>query len=239
MSNMSKTIAILGVVAGLGVAALPLSSYAAEQSVEWGTGTAGTDYSDDAALGPNSWVKTDTTVHLKIEDKLSISSTNDDVELKLPDGASDGIWTANAMHVTVTTGNAYGYKLTMHGSATDNPNGLTLDGDETVFIPTSATLSGATSSWGYKYGNATYTAATEEGGQGTWTDSLGENWTEVATSKNAAGAVLRSSEKATNAAGESVAVQFGAYIADGQAAGTYNGKVTFTATNQAKTSTSN
>lgn len=33
MTNLSKTIAILGVVAGLGVAALPLSTYAADETV--------------------------------------------------------------------------------------------------------------------------------------------------------------------------------------------------------------
>ena len=45
--------------------------------------------------------------------------------------------------------------------------------------------------------------------------------------------VIKTTETPTGSAGDETTVTFGASIKDGQPAGTYNGEVTFTATNNA------
>lgn len=231
MSNMTKTIAILGVVAGLGVAALPLSTYAADVTTEWGSeadkGAAWTagemGGTDKTKLGEDSFVSDDTTIHLEILDKLSITTSLQDVELTVPSGSTDGLFTADPMKVTVVTKNSGGYKLTMHGS--DGDNALTnAKGDKFESITAAAATLGD-SQWGYKFAvlTDTVTAIADDA-----------QWNPVATAKTDTGSVLRSSTAATSDTGESVLVQFGAQAAADQAAGVYNGKVTFTATNQAK-----
>ena len=61
MSNISKTIAVLGVAAGLGVAALPLSTYAAP-TVWSQTGGSDTTYGSDE--DGNHFVKKDTDIKI-------------------------------------------------------------------------------------------------------------------------------------------------------------------------------
>ena len=82
MSKITKTIAALGVVAGLGVAALPLASYAANP----------------------------TTVNLtaSLDDSLSLSVTETELSFELENG---GTVATDATDATVTTNNAAGYDL--------------------------------------------------------------------------------------------------------------------------------
>ena len=82
MSKVTKTIAALGVVAGLGVAALPLASY---------------------AVNP-------TTVNLtaSLDDSLSLSVTETELAFDLENG---GAVVTDATAATVTTNNGKGYDL--------------------------------------------------------------------------------------------------------------------------------
>ncbi len=236
MSNMTKTIAILGVVAGLGVAALPLSTYAVGNTVEWGAeADKAADWTsgamggtDKTALGEDSFVKTDTTIQLSIEDKLSIATSMSDVTLAFSE--TDSIFTAAPMAVTVITKNSGGYKLTMVGSAngaTDNNPAAATDltnakGDKFTALGTAgATLTDNT--WGYKVSNTIL---------GTAVTPADSNWHGVAAA--AANGVIMESDAPTNDDGDVSSITFGAKAAADQAAGVYKGRVTFTATNQAK-----
>lgn len=242
MSNMTKAIAVLGVVAGLGVAALPLSSYAAE--VVWDAeGAADDSVTNMGGTGSSAWVSTDTTINLEIRDKLSIATTVGSATLTADNANGDAdknIWAANPINVTVITKNAGGYKLTIAGTAGSGENNATVKNaltNETGDMIEAGTLGDADtkSTWGIKVA-----AGSGEGiVGGTIADSL-KNWTLVPAANpaegenNQGGLTIMSSNKATVEAGETAAVTFGAKIVDGQAAGSYKGRVTFTATNQAK-----
>ena len=233
MSNMTKAIAVLGVVAGLGVAALPLSSYAAE--VVWDAeGAADDSVTNMGGTGSSAWVS---------RDKLSIATTVGSATLTADNANGDAdknIWAANPINVTVITKNAGGYKLTIAGTAGSGENNATVKNaltNETGDMIEAGTLGDADtkSTWGIKVA-----AGSGEGiVGGTIADSL-KNWTLVPAANpaegenNQGGLTIMSSNKATVEAGETAAVTFGAKIVDGQAAGSYKGRVTFTATNQAK-----
>ncbi len=205
MTNLSKTIAILGVVAGLGVAALPLSTYAADETVtdpavvEWdGTGDAK--------------VTEDTKINLTIEDVLSIDTDANVVNLN-----SGNNYTGTALGVKVISNNSKGYTLNIKGSAATNPTSLTSTTVSTDVIAASSVkfadaaalaLEGGNSVWGYSVDGANFAGVTEDG----------EN--------------IVTKGVATAAAGETTNVTFKAVLKDGQASGTYTGQVTFTAANQ-------
>ncbi len=127
MSKMTKTIAALSVVAGLGVAALPLSSYAA-----------------------------DVDVYATVDPALSVSTTNAVVRIDnvVPGGAiATGSTTVN---VSGSVANGYklqiqgkgGTALTEWNEALDAPaqNPATI---------TTGDLNGAVSAWGYRVGSGT------------------------------------------------------------------------------------
>lgn len=84
MSKVTKTIAALGVVAGLGVAALPLASYAAEQNPS--------------------------TVNLtaRLQDSLSLNVSKNELSFDLENG---GAVVKDTTAATVTTNNGKGYDL--------------------------------------------------------------------------------------------------------------------------------
>lgn len=224
---MSKTIAILGVVAGLGVAALPLSTYAAP--VEWTQ--AESDDESNTKVGMDAgqkYVTTDpTTVTLKINDKLSIESDQTAVTLANTGTDTAGLYTGNnVVNVTVITKNAGGYKLTMVGAG-DTTGGKKVNSmynGEGVEIPAgafdAANGDAANSSWGYG-------VTAVEG------SPVAANLTNYQTIPDAA-TIIMNRDAATTDAGDKAAVSFGANIISSQAAGTYTGKVTFTATNVAK-----
>ncbi len=205
MSKMSKTIAILGVVAGLGVAALPLSSYAATSSTD------GTPVSDTA------------TVKLTIDKKLSIAL--DKKEADLTDGT-----TTDDIAVTVITNNTKGYSLKIAGTAGTNPTSLTGNNANTDQIvafskgadaPAALAVEGNASVWGY-------TVAGDDKVDGFTATTL------FAGVKGAADAdTIASSDAETAAAGNVTTVTFAAALVNNQPAGTYTGEVTFTASDNA------
>ena len=217
MSNISKTIAVLGVVAGLGVAALPLSSYAAP--VKWNT-EASTDGSYGTTDG-NNWVKKDTDIKLTIEDVLSIDTDATEVELTSTDGTE--YTNAAPLNVTVISKNSKGYNLTIAGTAATNKTSLTNAAGDQIFkgagiFATPAALDNTTQSqWGYSVV-----------GEAAFTEGLYAGVTE-------AGETIKTSTASTVNAGEKTQINFAAKIKDGQASGTYKGKVTFTATNNPNT----
>ena len=149
MSKITKTIAALGVVAGLGVAALPLASYAAE--------------SNDNPTTVN--------VTASLQESLTLNVSEDALAVTLTNGGA--VQTA-ATTATVTTNHATGYSLTM---AAKGSNANLVSG--TNNIPTSATVEqGGASAWGYSLDDgASYKAvptdATEIASSGTPTDTDG------------------------------------------------------------------
>lgn len=205
MSKMSTTLAVLGVVAGLGVAALPLSTYAVESSTD------GTPVSKDA------------TVKLSVAKKLSIAL--DSTEADLGDGSA-----TPSIAATVITNNSKGYTLKIAGSTTTGSvktvltSGIVKDdivasaGTAAAPIALAAT---ASSVWGYTVtGDDITTGFTGEGvGKYAGVTEAGE----AIASKNAA----------TASTGNITTVKFGAALISNQAAGDYEGQVTFTASDNA------
>ncbi len=95
MSNITKTIAALGVVAGLGVAALPLSSYAAQSN--------------------------DVTVRANVESNIAVSAA--DTLVDLGNIISGGPIAEGKTTVTVTTNANKGYTLKIADA--DNETAMT------------------------------------------------------------------------------------------------------------------
>ena len=124
MSKVTKTIAALGVVAGLGVAALPLASYAAT---------------------------TDTvTVNAEVGTSMSVSLDKDSVSLN-PTAGGVPVSTEDAPAQTITataiTNNTNGYKLTLTDA--DSTNHYLASGGNHIApgVPTQGD-----SFWGVKFG---------------------------------------------------------------------------------------
>lgn len=207
MTNLSKTIAILGVVAGLGVAALPLSSYAAEST-------------DGSAVSENA------TVKLTITKKLSLAL--DTAEADLGDGSQ-----TPAIKATVITNNSKGYNLKIAGSTTTGSvktvltSGIVKDDivafSNTAAAPAALALAdGATSSvWGY-------TVSGDDAAAGFTGEGAGKY-----AGVTEAGETIATKNVATAATGNKTTVTFGAKLIDNQAAGEYLGQVTFTASDNA------
>lgn len=224
MTKSIKTLAVLGVVAGLGIAALPLNAQAAETTVIDGVAPEGAADASNYDGTADGRVSTDATIQLELADKLSITTDQNNVALT-PEtaGSYSGKYTGNAVNVTVRTRNSKGYQLTMVGSAGAEQNNatvvnaLTNEKGDTI---TAGDLTGATSTWGY-------TVATNILGTET---AAGSTYKGVAAA-DGADAVIMTSDKATKEDGDKATLNFGANIVDGQAAGIYKGKVTFTASN--------
>ncbi len=221
MSKLTSAIAVLGVVAGLGVAALPLSSYAAE-TTDKVDGLKVTDYGTDASPEGNGIVEQNTAIKMKISKMLTIETGAAEVELTTSDGTN---YKGDPLTVTVATNNTKGYKLTIAGSASTTVKSNLTSGTNTsdVIIPASGTvatpaplaLNGGASAWGYNVSGdhkaAGFTDNTKYAGV---TDD---------------GATIASSAAPTTNDGVATTVTFGAVVKDGQPAGEYTGQVTFTA----------
>jgi len=211
MTNLTKAIAVLGVVAGLGVAALPLSSYAVtvhDGPVPDGVTPAEGESYDGTKDGK---VETNVGVTLKIEDELTITSDKDTTtKVNLSGDGHTGTVT-----LKIVTNNQKGYNLGIKGSAATNTTSLTnATGDQitatTGTFESPAALSTTASEWGYRI------------------DSFAANaYAGVGTDNQ----VIKTTAAPTGADGDETVVTFGASIKDGQPAGTYDGQVTFTATN--------
>ena len=124
MSKMSKAIAVLGVVAGLGVAALPLSSYAAD------------NYSQSAQA----------QVKVEVGGAISITTDATDGVVDLGEMKINGVSTTKDLNVTVSSNSEIGYDLTIKSATTDTSL-KTADGAE---IPADANIAAGTSAWAYR-----------------------------------------------------------------------------------------
>lgn len=219
MTNLTKAIAVLGVVAGLGVAALPLSSYAVTTPVIWSDdGNGGTNYGGAGTEESPMWVAKPVQLELKIEEGIQISVADKagegavDVSKVTLTSTDDENYTADAINVNVIANNKSGYYLNIAGTGktgneTDlvNANGAVIKAGD---------LTDSVSEWGYKVGEAT-------------------TWTGVTKG----GAKINESAKPTGAEGQNTLVTFGARVESDQESGIYEGQVTFTATAGAQAST--
>jgi len=226
MTNLTKAIAVLGVVAGLGVAALPLSSYA--ETVTWvESGETGYDANKMGTDSDgNKYVKTDVGVTLKIEDALSIEADKDNTDgnkVTLDETNKTG-----AVNIIIKTNNKAGYNLHLAG---------TTDGDATSLV-------GANTGEKIVAGGGTFAAPAvfDVTSNSQWGYRVAHNDTLLtqfdAENKYVAVSADQEIIKTTNptgSAGDKTTVTFGYELKDGQAADTYNGKVTFTATNNVVT----
>ncbi len=129
MSNITKAIAVLGVVAGLGVASLPLSSYAAGQSVKSG----------------------DVTVQTTVNSEIGIITSTDLVNM--PTVTSGAEPATGSVDVTVTTNKAT-YSLVVNDKDADTNMNRVADGTtpaegKVTAIPTGTPAKGSLA-WGVK-----------------------------------------------------------------------------------------
>ncbi len=139
MSKMSKAIAVLGVVAGLGVAAMPLSSYAASSDIEQA----------------QVQVKVGGSINLTL-DKAASDTTSTWTQqgniLNLGEIKINGDVATGAIDAKVETNDVMGYTLSMRAL-----NEGVMKGDSGIDIPNVAPAKG-TAGWGYNLdGGATFT----------------------------------------------------------------------------------
>lgn len=235
MTNLTKAIAALGVVAGLGVAALPLTSYAETTPVKW---QAGNEDNSNTTLnygGGNEtnpmWVKTDVGVQLTVEDAISIEAdkdTTDGNRVELNAGNSN----KGDVKIKVVTNNHLGYNLSLIGSTNgDTINALVGKNTNEKIAAMTATfadpqaLSTSASEWGYSVTNANTNKTTAN------TTALakfdGSKYAGVSTTTQE----IVNVTKPTAAEGDETTVTFAAAVKPDQAADVYIGQVTFTATN--------
>ena len=203
MSKMSKAIAVLGVVAGLGVAALPLSSYAADEP-----------YSQSASAD----------VQVEVGGAISIEvdngETGEDAVKNLVDLGQiklNGDIVSKGLKVTVRTNagvqDDVAYSLTM---ATETANNALIN-ENGVELPAGVPTQG-TSAWGYALGSSL---------SDTTADITG--WAAVPAKGNPV--ELKTNGNVTAATHfEDTFVNFGATASNSQKEGTYKGTVVFTAT---------
>lgn len=129
MSKLTTAIATLGIVAGLGVAALPLSSYA-----------------DTSAT-------TNTAIKATVEGNISITANKTEADLGtvVPGGAI----ASDAVTYTIETNNGSGYTVNMVGSGTGTPVTDLVSGANKIAtgVPTENIADGGTSAWGFQISN--------------------------------------------------------------------------------------
>ena len=130
MSKVTKTIAALGVVAGLGVAALPLASYAAEENPS--------------------------TVNLtaRLQDSLSLNVSKNELSFELENG---GAVVTDATAATVTTNSGKGYDLNIKAAS---GNGALTSTVGSYTIPAGPAAQGTSAWGYNTDGGDTYTAVT-------------------------------------------------------------------------------
>lgn len=204
MSKMSKTIAVLGVVAGLGVAALPLSTYAA----------AG-DVSKDVQL------------NVSVSETLELSSNATSVSINSVNGQrlidSDASTVGKQWgQVSLTAKASSAYKIVVKTNNADGTANLTnaagTAGSNTIpaGAPTTST-GGVASAWGLK--NATTGTTSTNSDFSAW-DAVGTTVKDFAS--GAANATDLTAE------GDTYDARFGVTTATGTQDGTYTGSVNFT-----------
>lgn len=232
MSKSTQILAALGVVAALGVAALPLSSYAATDrdglTVNDGEGTADAtniyDGTKDGSVADTIKVKT------TIEDTLALTIAGaDDTDGETGDNhlvllGTDGkiVNGQNAegtATVTVATNHVNGYKVSINGEATGF-NGTTNASEKFAQVTADNTFpTTGVSVFGYK---AETTAAN-------LTVSNAKTWNPVPVDSTE----FAASTKATELNGDALTLTFQAHASESQAADTYDEVITITAATNA------
>ena len=211
MVKSKNIIAGLGVVAGLGMALLPLGAFAAQEQ-------------------PNTQVIRATVgevFSLEVSSTVPMTTANDGGTISVtPKGTAN----EQIVHTVNVKGNLYkGYDLTM--SSVDSSTALKFvvkDDEEfgnanrydaNTKIATGTTLSGETSAWAYKKGEKAANA--EDPTYGSWT-----------TIKALGSADNLKSNPNTNHVNfdDTVYVNYGVYAAENQAAGVYEAQVIYKAT---------
>lgn len=128
MSKMSKAIAVLGVVAGLGVAALPLSTYAANYSQS-------AQAQVQVEVGGAISIATDATGGVVDLGQLKINGESDTKDL----------------NVTVSSNSEIGYDLTIKSATSETA----LVNESGAKIPADAGVAAGTSAWAYRLAGET------------------------------------------------------------------------------------
>lgn len=205
MSKMSKAIAVLGVVAGLGVAALPLSSYAAETQPYTQSTSADVQVEVGGAIS--------ITVDNGETGEGAVKNLVDLGQIKMNgDIVSKGLKITVSTNATVNDDVAY--SLTMNTESENNA----LINENGVELPAGVPEQGK-SFWGYALGTSLTDATADITG-----------WAAV-PAKGATPAELKANGNVQTAThSEDTFVNFGATAANGQKEGTYKGTVVFTAT---------
>lgn len=149
MSKMSKAIAVLGVVAGLGVAALPLSTYAeGAQSSK----SAQVVAQVEGAISIDIVEPTDAT-----GDTAGVQLDAAGASLNLGTLKINGAPNVGTMGVRVATNNAGGYTLAIKASSA---TGMVGSGTAAGFtIPANASVETGVAGWAYKGGDVTTNTA--------------------------------------------------------------------------------
>lgn len=222
MSKTTKALAILGVVAGLGVAALPLNAMAA------------VNLQGDNTTPATDEIKVKTTIkdYISIELKQGANGT-------LSGGVVDGAHTAHVLDlgdlvnggavvtgdllVNVKTNNVKGYKLGIAAS------GTTLDGATSGQSIAAGNPTVGTSAWNFKVAKG--------GSEGAYANmTLDADYDSYSHTIPTSNARIARYSAATDGDGLDVSVTFGVSAGASQAADEYSQDVTFTAATDATVS---
>lgn len=200
MSKMTKTVAALGVVAGLGVAMLPVGAFAAP--------------ADNGAIYGNPATQ-NVTFQAEVDDYIQITVA--EAQVVAADAATTAKNAAGSTTFAIKSNNASGYTGTIAASTLDNgsASAVMLGNTATNKIPGGTAPVAGTSAWGYKI-------IVPTGVTGNTVNSMTGATTDAKTFADKTGA--------TAAAGDSYTLDFEASVSASQAADTYTGQVTLTAT---------
>ena len=220
MVKTKNIIAALGVVAGFGVAALPLSSYAADPenpqtSSQVVRATVAQVF--ELTVTPNITISKEDTTQTLAVDK---DSANTSLE-----------------HVINVSGNAYsGYTLTMGSNNAYDSLRHVVDETKTfgdadrydanINIPAGTSVAAGTSSWAYRKSEDALSQAAG-GIQGDYSNA---DWTKVKANTATADILKANTNTSHTAFDNTVYVNFGVATSEDQAAGVYEGEVIYTAT---------
>ncbi|MBR3180518.1 hypothetical protein IKF63_00335 [Candidatus Saccharibacteria bacterium] len=219
MVKTKNIVAALGVVAGIGSAALPLTTFADVTNPQSNTQVirATVENTFQLSVTPNvTLTKTD------ISQTLAVNKDNENTDLE---------------HVVEVKGNAYsGYTLTMgSNNAYDSLRyvadsskefGAAARYDDDVNIPASTSVQHGTSSWAYR----TSTTPASDQSASIKGDYSSASWTKVKANSATADTLLSQGSSVHAAFDDKVYVNFGIATSETQPAGVYEGEVIYTAT---------
>lgn len=210
MSKTTKTIAALGMVAALGVAALPLGAFAADPYDQ--NDNLNTPKDDTATVTFSATV--DPVISIRVD------SATETIASIAPHGVDE---TKDTL-ITISTNDETGWKLyakdanngSLNKAATSEYSAKTIDAYN-------GTLAAGTSAFGYKVSASARGASSETGG--TITVPAAHDATYAAFSTN--DEQIASADKKAN--DDTVTVAYGVSTANDQATGTYTDTITYTA----------